>query len=333
MAGLLTKQVLVSGLAACLIGCAPVSYEVGEDPRKDSRLYEPLDSSFVHVNQVDLHLIETGQGDSVLFLHGFPYFAGSWQPLMMALSDRYHVMAIDQRGYGYSEKPTEQSMFALHLLVEDVRGVLEKRAKGQKRYLVGHDWGGVVAWAVAQRYPELVDRLVVVNAPPYNAFLSSLMKHPSQQQASSYVSKLDSGYVRVLYQLKGAALLWSDSMERLVSEGRLSKDFKDAFLAAWSKPGAANAAVQWYSANIPEFDSISEADFWPQSNEKSSVPSLLIWSLRDKAFTRETLEETKAWVEALQVVELDTDSHTPHLEDVEHTQALITTFLDQPDDI
>lgn len=336
------RGVLVAVFSCLLVACEGAPLESNhiskqEDPRingpqldgpqLDSSLYQSLDPSFSNINGLDLHVLEQGSGESVVLLHGFPYFAGSWQPLMDRLSDNFHVVALEQRGYGYSGKPSSLDHYQLQYLVEDVRRLIELKTKTGNAIVIGHDWGGVVAWALAQRYPQLVEQLIVINAPPLEAFLYSLKHHSAQREASSYLHKLNSWYVRLLFAIKGAEMLWSDNMQFLLEQGKLSEDFKQAFLAAWSQPGAAQAAVNWYTANIPEFDSIMASDYRLDEENKISTPSLLIWSKRDKAFTLDTFNEIPRWVENLQTVILNTESHTPHFEQLDKIENLIQAFI------
>src|SRR5947209_14470052 len=114
------------------------------------------------VNGVRLHLVEAGSGPPVVLLHGFPEFWYAWRHQIPALAAAgFRVVAPDQRGYNLSDKPPDVGSYRLENLAGDVAGLI--RATGRERAaVVGHDWGGAVAWAIAMRHPERVERLVIL---------------------------------------------------------------------------------------------------------------------------------------------------------------------------
>ena len=135
-------------------------------------------TDFVHreivVNGLRFHSVEAGSGPLVVLLHGFPEFWYSWRYQMKALAEAgFHVLAPDLRGYNHSDKPLGTSQYCLDLLADDVAGFIRERGD-QSAILVGHDWGGAIAWKVASAYPELVERLVILNAPHPAAFKREL---------------------------------------------------------------------------------------------------------------------------------------------------------------
>src|SRR5579859_3244511 len=126
------------------------------------------------VNGVRLHYVQSGNGPLVVLLHGFPEFWYSWhrQIPVLATAD-FRVLAVDQRGYNGSDKPPGVDSYRIEALTADVAGLIA-HAGYAKAHVIGHDWGGVVAWAVAMRHPDVVDKLVVLNAPHPAAYLREL---------------------------------------------------------------------------------------------------------------------------------------------------------------
>ena len=114
---------------------------------------------------VKIHYATMGKGPVVVMIHGFPDFWYSWRAPDGGAAGRYQVVAIDQRGYNLSDKPAGQAQYDMSLLVGDVRAVVQHFAKGQKAIIVGHDWGGMVAWSFAMQHPELTERLIILNLP------------------------------------------------------------------------------------------------------------------------------------------------------------------------
>ncbi len=128
---------------------------------------------------VKIHYATMGSGPVVVMIHGFPDFWYSWRHQMAALAGRYQVVAIDQRGYNLSDKPAGQAQYDMSLLVGDVRAVVQQLAKGQRAIIVGHDWGGMVAWRFAMQHPELTERLIVLNLPHPRGLAHELATQPA----------------------------------------------------------------------------------------------------------------------------------------------------------
>ena len=128
----------------------------------------PVSHEYANVNGQRLHYARAGSGPLIVFLHGFPEFWYEWKNQIAEFSRDHTVVAPDMRGYNLSSKPAEVSAYQMPNLVEDVRALaseLMKTAGGTKFTLVAHDWGGVVAWVFAALHPEMLDKLVIVNAP------------------------------------------------------------------------------------------------------------------------------------------------------------------------
>src|SRR5512145_2202498 len=128
---------------------------------------------------VRIHYATLGQGPLVVMIHGFPDFWYTWRHQMAALSDRFQVVAIDQRGYNLSDKPKGVEQYDMQLLVTDVAAVVT-HLKADRATIVGHDWGGIVAWQTAMRLPQMVERLVILNLPHPNGLLRELRSNPAQ---------------------------------------------------------------------------------------------------------------------------------------------------------
>jgi pimeloyl-ACP methyl ester carboxylesterase len=139
----------------------------------------------INANGIRLHLAEAGTGPLVLLLHGFPEFWWSWRHQLVALADAgYHVVAPDLRGYGASDKPPRG--YDAPTLASDVAGMV--RALGESdAVVVGHDWGGHLAWSVAALHPAVVRRLVVVSSPHPLRWHQSLRSDAAQRRASGFV--------------------------------------------------------------------------------------------------------------------------------------------------
>jgi pimeloyl-ACP methyl ester carboxylesterase len=157
-----------------------------------------------------------------------PYVGAPLDRLLSPFSADYHVVAPDNRGYAYTEKPKEPSAYQIQFLADDVRQLINKLSPNKPVILVSHDWGGPLAWGLAQTHPELVSKLIVINAPHFNVFLNMLKKSPSQAAASSYVGKIDSWITKLLFALRGPELLWR-GLARLEEQGYVDTQLKTHF--------------------------------------------------------------------------------------------------------
>src|SRR2546421_6846077 len=145
----------------------------------------PIEHGYADVNGIRLHYAESGSGgDLVVLLHGFPEFWYSWRHQLSALGEHYHVVAPDMRGYNLSDKPPRVEDYRIDLLVDDVIGLIDHFG-ADKAALVGHDWGAGVAWAVAQKYPERLKRLAILQVPPAAAWRANIT--PRQLLRSWYM--------------------------------------------------------------------------------------------------------------------------------------------------
>ena len=199
---------------------------------------------------VMLHVVEAGptDGPAVLLLHGFPDFWFGWRHQIGALAAAgYRVVVPDGRGYTTSDKPHGVAAYRVDRLAADVVGLADTLGLDRFR-LVGHDWGGVVAWATATLYPARVERLAVLNAPHPDTWGPYARRHPSQALRSLYVG---------LFQVpKLPELLLSAGRYRALRRALLDSSrpgtFTDAdldrYVAAWSEPGALTAMIDWYRA-------------------------------------------------------------------------------------
>jgi pimeloyl-ACP methyl ester carboxylesterase len=287
-------------------------------------------SKTVELNKLTFSYVEAGAGDVMIFLHGFPYFGAAWDKLLKPMSASYHVVAPDNRGYGYTDKPHDLNEYKINKLVGDVKAMISTLSPNRKVIIVGHDWGGVLAWGLAQQHPELVSKVIVINAPPFNAFLDALVNSESQRKASSYIAKITSWKAKLYFAFKGTEVLWSDGMSKLVAEGHIDESFKNAFFDSWAQENSVESAVNWYKANFPAFEHIDNSSFWPSktgANSTIEIPSLLIWSKHDKAFTDDTFNEISKYVTQLEVKVIDTDSHSPFLDHTDEVLESIRQFI------
>ncbi|MFC4561806.1 alpha/beta fold hydrolase [Nocardiopsis mangrovi] len=221
-------------------------------------------------------------GPPVLFLHGFPEFATCWRAHMAAVARAgFRAIAVDQRGYSPGARPRGVDAYAVPELVGDVFGFAD--ALGLERFhLVGHDWGGVVAWPAAALHPERVATLSVLSTPHPAALAQAIGESPEQRERLSYIG---------LFRIEGTAeqALLADGAAQLaaVYEGKVSTDLVADNVRRLSEPGALTAALNWYRALDPGGQAGVPA---------VAVPTLYVWGDGDPAFGSAAAERTAEWV-------------------------------------
>jgi pimeloyl-ACP methyl ester carboxylesterase len=270
------------------------------------------------INNVRLHWVEAGTGTPVLLLHGFPEFWWEWRHVIPALADRgYRAVAPDMRGYNLSDKPRGASAYRMETLVGDVQGLI--RHLGVPRvHVVGHDWGGVVAWWLAMLAPEMVDRLVIINAPHPQAFKRELMT-PDQMMRSWYAAAFQVPRLpEAAFRARNFALLERIFRASSVRPGAFSDDDIRRYKEAAARPGAITAMINYYRA---------AARFPSPPTQTITRPTLLIWGEQDEALSIRLTEGLDAWVPGIRVERIPGVSHWVPAEAPERVNALLADFL------
>lgn len=260
---------------------------------------------------VKIHYASLGAGPLVVMIHGFPDFWYSWRHQMTALADRYQVVAMDQRGYNKSDKPQGQEQYDVRLLMGDVEAVI-RAAGAEKATIVGHDWGGYVAWSLAMFRPELVERLIVLNLPHPKGFSRELAHNPEQQANSAYARA---------FQRQGAhRLVTKDYLASFVAKDPDSLEkYREAFEAS-----DLEAMLHYYKQNYPRAPYAEDARELP----KVQCPVLVFHGLKDKALHRNALSGTWDWVEGeLTIVTVPEADHWVHHDAADTVSATMRDWL------
>ncbi|MEU6775195.1 alpha/beta hydrolase [Streptomyces sp. NPDC046759] len=219
-------------------------------------------------------------GRPVLLLHGFPQTGLVWQRQIGALAARgYRVVAPNQRGYSPGARPQRPEDYRMDLLVDDVVAIT--RELGWAAFdLVGHDWGGAVAWWTAHAHPGRVRTLAVVSTPHPGALATTLRTDQDQRERSHYMIDWRETPATEQRMLAHAA-----RELRELYAGKVPPDSAEAYVRHLSQPGALTAALNWYRAGRPD-GTIGVVD----------APTLYVWSTQDSAFGPAAAQETRRWV-------------------------------------
>jgi epoxide hydrolase 4 len=288
---------------------------------ESEKLLGPIERVFVNTNGVRLHVVKSGTGDGplVILLHGFPEFWYGWRHQIRFLaSNGFSVCAPDLRGYNLSDKPKAVAAYHLDQLEADVIGLID--ACGRKRaYLVGHDWGGVLAWWAACRHPERVEKMVAINIPHPAVMKGTLARSPLQVLRSAYAL-----FFQLPWLPETSARLgnwwWPVFTMRLTSRpGTFSKTDFNAYREAWSRAGAFGSMLNWYRAFFRCL---------PRPGDlRVSVPTLVLWGARDFALSREMANQSMILCHAGRLVFLEEATHWVQHEEPTKINYLIQEFL------
>ncbi len=283
--------------------------------------FAPLRHERIRGDGVELHVAIAGDGPPVILLHGFPENWRSWRRQFRVLVDAgFSVWAPDLRGYNESQRPRERNAYHLTHLVADVAALV--RATGQARaHIGGHDWGGLVAWTFAGRRPELVDRLVLFNAPPVGIYLQKVRRPPQMFR---------SGYV--LLFLVPHLGEWTLSVRnyhavrhmlgRLPAQrGAFSEADIQQYVDALSSPGALTAALNYYRANA------GPGGLAAERNLRIAAKTLVIWGDRDPALGTEVLDGIERFAPRSRVHHIPDAGHWVQNEAPAEVNRVLVEFL------
>jgi epoxide hydrolase 4 len=245
-------------------------------------VWDQVEHRYADSNGVKIHYAALGKGKLVVLIHGFPDFWYSWRHQMQSLAQAgYRVAAVDQRGYNLSERPSGVDNYSMRMLVGDIAAVVAAE-KADRSIIVGHDWGGSVAWNVAMRRPDLVELLVICNLPHPAGIAREIAINPQQKKNSEYAFN---------FQKPDAhKLLTAERLAEWVKDPDVRARYVDAF-----KKSDFEAMLNYYKANYPKPD--APAPTGPPTFPKVKAPVLIMHGLDDQALLPGALNGTWEWVE------------------------------------
>jgi len=277
------------------------------------------------VNGVRLHYVQAGQGPLVVLLHGFPEFWYGWRLQIPALAAAgYRVIAPDMRGYNLSEKPPTVADYRMEALTSDVAALI-RHAGEESAVVVGHDWGGAVAWETAIRLPQVVRRLVVLNAPHPAAMLREL-RTVEQLRRSWYMFFFQLPWLpEALARLSGYSALEAVFRRDPTRAGAYSDEDIRLYRQAVARPGALTGAINYYRALFRQAPAGALRGM--RALPTITVPTLLIWGMRDRYLGPRLLDGLDQWVANLRVERLPDASHWVMADEPQRVNDLLLGFL------
>jgi pimeloyl-ACP methyl ester carboxylesterase len=232
-------------------------------------------------------------GPPVILLHGFPESHRTWRSLAPLLSDRLRLVMPDQRGFGDSDRPQEVEAYATETLLADLFALADA-LEIERFALVGHDWGGAIAWAAAIKGDPRIERLAIVNSPHPLIFQKSLIEDEAQREASQYIRAFrEPGFEKFLEAI-GYEAFFDKSFGKHVDLATIPAEERATYIAQWSRPGALTAMLNWYRASkmvVPQPGiTVDIPDLVLRAFPKIAAPVRVIWGLEDKALLPVQLE-------------------------------------------
>ncbi len=271
-------------------------------------------------NGIRMHYVTQGEGPLIVLLHGFPEFWYSWRHQIPILAEHgYTVVAPDLRGYNDTDKPRKG--YDIPTLLRDIEGLIKGLGQ-QKAVIVGHDWGGVLAWAFALNYPEMTERLIVMNAP-HPAAMMREMRTFKQLRKSWYVFAFQIPWLpeyllgrnhanEIGRMLRGAA----------VEKSAFPREETAKYQEAMSKPGAIKAALSYYRQLFRRLPFS-----FRRYEVRISAPTLLIWGEQDIALGIELTTSLERWVKDIQIKRIPDSGHWVQQEQPDKVSQYMLEFL------
>lgn len=271
-------------------------------------------------NGIRMHYVTQGEGPLIVLLHGFPEFWYSWRYQIPFLAEHgYTVVAPDLRGYNDTDKP--RTGYDVPTLLCDIEGLIKGLGQ-EKAIIVGHDWGGALAWAFAMRYPAMTDRLIVMNAPHPGAMLRE-MRTLKQLRKSWYIFVFQIPWLPEYLLLRNHAneigrMLRGAAVQKSVFPREETAKYQEAM----SKPGAMTAALNYYRQLLRR----SSRSSWG-TKYQVSVPTLLIWGEQDIGLGIELTTGLEQWVDDIEIKRIPDSGHWVQQEQPDRVNAYMLEFL------
>ncbi len=274
------------------------------------------------VNGIRLHWVEQGEGPLVVLLHGFPEFWYAWRRQIPALAAAgFRAVAPDLRGYNLSDKPRGVRAYRIEALLGDLEGLIAHLGE-ERAHVVGHDWGGALAWYAPLFLPERLLSLSLLNAPHPLAFRRELRTSAAQRKKSSYVFFFQLPWLPERRIRAGNFALLAKMLRRdPVTPGAFTDEDIRLYVEALARPGALTAAVNWYRAAL-RFPPRARGRAWPEG-----LKTLLVWGTRDRYLGPGLLEGLDRWVPELTIERIPDASHWVQADAPARVNQLLVRFL------
>jgi len=281
-----------------------------------------LEHSYIETNGIKLHVVQAGpqSGVPVVLLHGFPEFWYGWRKQIPALVEAgCRVIVPDQRGYNLSDKPEGMKAYDVNILVHDIIGLIDALGY-EKVNLVGHDWGAVVAWRLALKYPERLHRLSIMNAPHPAVMTKFLGRDIEQFRRSWYVLFFQLPWIPEASLRANDWRSLAQSLRGTSKIGSFINEDIEKYKEAWSQPGAMTSTINWYRAYVQYPPQLPE-------DQRIKVRTLMMWGMKDFALTHRMARPSMDYVEEGNLILFPEATHWVHLDAAEEVNHYLIDFI------
>jgi len=276
--------------------------------------FKGMEEKYIETNGIKLHTMIIGSGEPLILVHGFPDFWYGWKNLIPGLKDKYRLIMPDMRGFNLSDKPEGADNYEMKYILDDIKGIGEALNLG-KFNLAGHDWGGAAVWAFAAKYPELLNKLIVINAPHVQIMTRLLSTDDEQRNASKYMLTLRKPNIEKSVMENNFQAI----RELFFGEVKRKENYNEIderkYIEAWSQPGALSGGLNWYRAPVTNF------------YNEIKVPTLVIHSMNDRFFTNKILDGLSDYVKDLKIVRIENENHWIKMDAPEVVVSSIKEFI------
>ena len=281
-----------------------------------------LEHSYIETNGVKLHVVQAGlqSGVPVILLHGFPEFWYGWRNQIPALVEEgCRVIIPDQRGYNLSDKPRGVKNYNVYTLVNDIIGLINALGY-EKANLVGHDWGAIVAWTLANQYPERLHKLSILNVPHPAVIRRFLSRDFEQMRRSWYAMFFQLPWIPEAVIKRND---WREGVRALRGSSKLHS-FSDEDIAkykeAWSQPDAMTSMLNWYRALVQHSPKFPQ-DF------RIKLPTLMMWGMKDFALSHRMARPSMDYVDEGNLILFPEATHWIQHDAAEEVNHYLTDFI------
>ncbi|MEM7184405.1 MAG: alpha/beta hydrolase [Spirochaetota bacterium] len=281
-----------------------------------------FEHEYVETNGINLHIVRKGKGPLILFVHGFPEFWYCYRYQLIDFSQNFTAVAIDNRGYNQSDKPTNKADYKLEELVKDLRGVI-KHLGYDSCILVAHDWGGIIAWQFAYDYPEMLDNLIILNCPHPIKYIQNLTS-PEQMLKSWYVLFFQLPAVpEWLISQQNYYLLEQIFLLMTKDKSIFPKPELEYYKQMVSQGNTLTSMINYYR-NIPDLLFNFQNS---NMNGKLKVPVLIIWGEEDLALSKALTYNMDEYLTNFRVKYIPNCSHWVQQEQPDLVNQYIRDFI------